>query len=237
MRTSRLALAAFAFICASPSTSHAVSVDYDLGFYSAYVWRGITFTDGAVFQPSVTTTHDSGFSFNVWGNLDIDDVNGLEGEFQEVDLTLAYSFGEGPVNYELGFIEYLYPNEVGPGTREVYFGIGLDAPLAPTVKLYYDFDELDAFYGTLAIEHEAPLTDTWSYTFAAIVGYADEDSARAYGGTEAGLFDGQVSLSLDYGFDRGALSFFAAYTDSLDSAVLPDQPVDLWGGVSLNLSF
>lgn len=235
-RTTRI-FALLALVWTGTSTTRAASVDYDLGFYSAYAWRGISFTDGAVFQPSLTAAHDSGFRFNIWGNLDIDDVNGLSGEFQEVDLTLSYSFGEGRVRYDVGLIEYLFPSGVGPATREVYFGLGFDAPVAPSVTIYYDFDEVEAFYSTFALEHGGELSDTWSYTAALIVGYADEDFALAYGGSNGGLFDGQVSLSLDYVFGRCGLSIFTAYSDSLDTDILPDQPVDFWGGVSFNLSF
>ncbi|HVS63363.1 MAG TPA: TorF family putative porin [Thermoanaerobaculia bacterium] len=215
----------------------SVSVDYDLTFASAYVWRGITFTDGAVFQPSITASHGSGFSFNTWGNLDIDDVNGLSGEFQEVDLTLAYEFGSDAVTASVGLIDYLFPNGVGPETHEVFFTLGFDVPLQPSFAVYYDFDVIEGFYGTAAIEHGADFGDGWSYSVGLLAGFASDDFAAVAGGTDSGLFNGQVTLTVARELTRGSLGFFVAYSDNLDDDVLPDQEVDLFGGVSLSLSF
>jgi uncharacterized protein (TIGR02001 family) len=222
---------------ASVPAARAADVSYDLAFNSAYIWRGITFTDGAVFQPSVTTSHDSGFSFNVWGNMDLDDVNGLGGEFQETDLTVAYGWGNDAISAEIGLIEYLFPNGVGAGTREVYFSLGFEVPLAPTVSIYYDFDEVDDYYASFGVEYGNELSGGWSYALGALAGYAGDKFAAVAGGTDAGFFNGEVNLTLSYEQDNWSAGGFVAYTDTLDSKVLPDQPVDFYGGVFLGLSF
>lgn len=220
------------------SATAEVSVDYDFAFNSAYVWRGITFTDGAVFQPSITTSHSSGFSFNTWGNLDIDDVNGLSGEFQEVDLTVAYEFGSDDISASVGLIDYLFPNGVGAETHEVFFTLGFDVPLAPNFAVYYDFDEIEGFYATAAVGHGAEFSDGWSWEVGLLAGYASDDFAQiAAGGTDGGLFNGEVSFSVSKELDSGGIGFFVAYTDSLDDDALPDQEVDFYGGVSFSLSF
>jgi len=56
--------------------------------YSAYVWRGITFNEGMVVQPSIDIAK-GGFGLNLWGNLDVGSYNETlnEGEFSEVDFT------------------------------------------------------------------------------------------------------------------------------------------------------
>ena len=56
-------------------TAMAADASFGADINSAYVWRGITFNDGAVIQPSLDVT-TGGFGFNVWGNIDIDDDNG-----------------------------------------------------------------------------------------------------------------------------------------------------------------
>lgn len=212
-------------------------VTYDLGLYSAYVWRGITYTDGAVLQPAITTSHDSGFSLNVWGNLDLDDANDLSGEFQEVDITLAYAFGGDTLTAEIGLIEYLYPSEVGPSSTEVYLAVGLDTAVSPTVTLYYDFDQVDDYYGSLGLEWAPELAGAWSATVAALVGFAGEDFAATAGGVDSGLFDGELRVSLAYARGRWSLGGLLAYTDSLDTDVLPDQPVDLYGAMIVSATF
>lgn len=235
MRNARLLLAVPLLLCAV--SAQAAEVSYDLGLYSAYVWRGLTFTDGAVFQPSVTTSHDSGFSFNVWGNMDIDDSNDLSGEFQEVDLTLSYGFGGDTVSAEVGYIEYLFPNGVGDGTREVYFNLGFDTVLSPSVTLYYDFDEVDDYYGIFGIEYGGEVNENVEWGIGVSAGFAGEDFSGAYGGTDSGLFDGMVSFSITYSKDNVSVGGMVAYTDSLDTDVLPDQEVDFFGGVSVSVSF
>ena len=49
-----------------------ISVDVPSG----YVWRGMTFNEGAVIQPSVDACTAFGFGVNVWGNFDLDDYDG-----------------------------------------------------------------------------------------------------------------------------------------------------------------
>ena len=103
-----------AFMCAllaafiaAPAANAAVTTEYSLDLVSAYVWRGYSVTDGLVLQPSVTSSHESGFSLNIWGNYDLDDVNGAAGDFIEVDITLSYAFpSEGSFSAEVGLIEY-----------------------------------------------------------------------------------------------------------------------------------
>jgi uncharacterized protein (TIGR02001 family) len=235
-------LVLLAWAAASPPTASAqepaVTVGYDLAFVSAYVWRGVTFTDGTVFQPSVTASHASGFSFNAWGNLDVDDVNGLSGDFQEVDLTLSYAFGGEVVSAEVGLIDYLFPNAVGPETHEVYLSIGFDVPLQPSVAVYHDFDVIEGTYATFGVEHGAELDGGWSWSAALLVGWASEDFASSVaGGVDGGLFNGNVTFAVSRELGNGSFGAFVAYSDNLDDDVLPDQEVDLYGGVSFAWSF
>lgn len=137
----------------------------------------------------------------------------------------------------MGLIEYLFPNGVGPGTREVYFSLGLDVVLAPTVTVYYDFDEVDDLYAMFGVEYGREFENSWSLAVGALVGYAGEDFAATAGGVDAGLFNGEVNLTLSYAGDNWSAGGFVAYTDSLDDDVLPDQPVDFYGGISLGFSF
>jgi uncharacterized protein (TIGR02001 family) len=240
IRNAALASAALCAMAAAASTpAQAVTVDYDFALNSAYVWRGITFTDGAVFQPSVTVGHDSGFSLNVWGNIDIDDANNLSGDHQEVDITLSYAWGSDKVSAEVGLIDYLFPHAgFGSETREVYFSVGFDVPLDPAFKIYYDFDVVEGFYGTFTIGHGGDIGDAgWSWAIGALAGFASEDYAVAYGGTDSGLYNGEINFSVSKELEFGTFGAFVAYTDTLDEDVLTEQEVDLYGGVSLSVSF
>ena len=77
---------------------------------SAYVWRGLTFNDGFVLQPSMDVSAN-GFAFNVWANYDLDDYDNAvdDNEFSEVDLTGSYAFKLGNVDTRVGIIHYIFP--------------------------------------------------------------------------------------------------------------------------------
>lgn len=223
-------------LAATPAAS--IEVAYDMGTYSHYVWRGLSLTDGPVFQTSVTGWHESGFGVNVWGNMDLDDVNGNEGDFNELDVTLTYAWEADAFGFEVGFIEYTFPNTDFAGTRELYFSVGYDAVVAPSFTLYYDLDEVEDYYGELGLEYGSELPSGWSVTVAVSGSFAGEDFAAAYAGSsDGGLWAGNASVAFDYSGDELAFGLIAAYTDSLDDDVLFEQPADFWGGVYLGFSF
>ena len=220
-------LLALLSLAAAPASADA---EYALDFASAYVWRGITFTDGAVFQPSVTASNDSGFAINVWGSLDIDDANDMSGEFNEIDLTASYGFGADAVSAEVGFIEYLFPNTPFAGTREVYLTVGWDITASPSVALYYDIDEVKDFYANFGVEFGGDVSGAMAWSVAVSAGYAGDDFAAAYDGLSGGMYDGNVT----FGLSGGAWSAFVSYIDALDSDALPDQPVDFLAGIGFS---
>ena len=214
-------------LAAAPASADA---EYALDFASAYVWRGITFTDGAVFQPSVTASNDSGFAINVWGSLDIDDANDMSGEFNEIDLTASYGFGTDAVSAEVGFIEYLFPNTPFAGTREIYATVGWDVVAAPSFSLYYDIDEVKDFYANFGVLFGGDASDALAWSVSLSAGYAGDDFAAAYNGLSGGMYDGNVT----FGLSGGAWSASVSYIDALDSDALPEQPVDFLAGVGFS---
>lgn len=228
-RKSTIVLTTFTLfgLAAAPASADA---DYALDFASAYVWRGITFTDGAVWQPSVTASNDSGFSLNVWGNLDIDDANDMSGEFNEIDLTASYGFGSDAVSAEVGFIEYLFPNTEFAGTRELYLSLGFDVAASPSVSVYYDIDEVQDFYANVGVSFGGDVSDALAWSVDVSAGFAGDDFAAAYGGTSGGMYDGNVT----FGLSGGAWSAFVSYVDALDDDALPEQPVDFLAGIGFS---
>lgn len=221
-------------LASAPAAGSEVS--FDLSWSSAYVWRGITFTDGMVFQPSLTLAREKGLTLNIWGNLDLGDSNDLSGEFQEVDLTLSYSLPlETAWAVEVGFIEYLFPNGVTDGTREIYATIGWEGVVTPTLSFYYDFDEVNGYYASLGLSYVTTVGPV-SLELAASAGHAGDDFALASGGTTGGLFDSNLSLSLGRSLGRYDITGFVAYADTLDRASLPAQDVGLYGGFAVSFS-
>ncbi|HVR28247.1 MAG TPA: TorF family putative porin [Thermoanaerobaculia bacterium] len=221
-----------------------VTATYALDFASAYVWRGITVTDGGVFQPSITIAHDGGFAFNTWGNLDITDDNDLSGQFHEIDLVPSYTFpSDGRFTATIGLIEYLFPNTGGghgtESTREAFLSLGWSGTVSPVLAIYYDFDQVDDIYANFGISFSNEIATDTTWRLALTAGYAGEDFASSYvGGTESGLFDGRATLTLAYAPDgKWGIAGYVAYSDSLDDDVLPEQEVDFFGGISFSRSF
>ena len=158
----------------------AVDVTGTVDLNSAYVWRGMTFNDGWVAQPSIDITK-GGFGLNVWGNFDIDDYNDTldSGEFSEIDLTASYGFTIGMVDVGVGYIEYLFPTtDAGgaPGTRELYLslGMGLPAGFSLALDIYRDIDELKEWYTSLGISYAYAINDKLNLEAGASMGYATQ---------------------------------------------------------------
>lgn len=214
-----------------------VSVDINQG----YIWRGMTFNDGLVLQPALDVSSESGFGINVWGNMDIDDYNGaLEaGEISEVDITLSYSYEIKGFALTAGVIEYLYVHQstedMGalPGTREVYISLSreLGRGVSAGAAVYYDCDEVDDYYAMLSLGYSVSLNDETELELSGSLGHIGKDMSR--GGKE-GLNDCTVSTKVIFAVsDAFSVKGTIGYTDSLDDEVLPDQDVNLFGGISL----
>ncbi len=225
----------------------AVDVTGTVDLNSAYVWRGMTFNDGWVAQPSIDITK-GGFGLNVWGNFDIDDYNDTldSGEFSEIDLTASYGFTIGMVDVGVGYIEYLFPTtDAGgaPGTRELYLslGMGLPAGFSLALDIYRDIDELKEWYTSLGISYAYAINDKLNLEAGASMGYAGDDYCAD---NSAGFYDYNLSLTMGYTIDEAwSVSAFIKYTDALDDDNLADVDagglldVNTYGGLSVSYAF
>ena len=219
----------------------AADVTTAIDVNSAYVWRGITFNDGMVVQPSVDVAAGN-FGLNVWGNLDADDYDDSldSGEFSEIDLTLTYGIDAGPVGLTAGYIEYLFPTTDvggGPGTREIF----LDACVEPAdglsagITAYYDIDEVEDYYLNVYMGYGLAMDSGVSIDFGASAGYAGDD-VSADG--EAGFHEYTLSLGMGYEINEMiSVSANIGYTDAIDDDVLPEQDVDVFGGAGIAFAF
>ena len=217
---------------------------------SGYVWRGITFNDGFIVQPSFDTATDFGLGFNAWANIDIDDYDGYyeKGELSEIDLTVYYSLPleSSPIGADIGYVEYAYidqgdTNRAAGGTREVYLSIyPKDCPFGSSLTIYYDIDEVEDFYLSLAVSKDIAMEGSpVGVKLGASVGYMGEDMATHYaGGTDGGFSDYLVSATTSYSLSESvSLQLLLAYSDTLDEDVLPEQDVNFFGKLSANYSF
>lgn len=223
-----------------------------LDLYSAYVWRGVVVNDRPVWQPGATVSYDTGdygtFSGNVWGNFDMTDRKGHTqfGGINEVDYTVSYAIDVGPVSLSAGHIWYTFPSvsssAYGSSTREVYATAQYNNDLVnPFVKVYYDYEYAEGFYGNVGLNKTVSVTDQFSVGSEVSLGAGDEDYMSGYFGTsDAGLVDFNAALFASYAItDNISIGPRLAWMSVVDGDARDnsdDQDL-LWGGVNLSASF
>ncbi|MBU1692957.1 MAG: MipA/OmpV family protein [Verrucomicrobia bacterium] len=267
--TVRMISAAAFLVVAMAAGGWAAEAGLDLVVNSHYVWRGQVLNDEPVFQPSVTVSK-GGFSFNWWGNLNLTDkITGDAFEFSEHDVGISYARPCPLTGAEvtLGLVNYDFPNTaVDPNavgaealtenTHEVYLSYSLtEVPLAPTLLVSYDFNEVEDFYANLAVSHSFDLAEKLTLDLGASLGFGGKDYNDFYFSFEpeegeaivndsAALNDANVSVGLTYAFSEtlslgGALQYAALLDSDIEKgaeAIYGEKDV-VYGGVTLSQSF
>jgi hypothetical protein len=195
---------------ASLNAEDQVSVGASADVMSKYVWRGQDLVDGWVLQPGAYVSYND-VTASFWGNLDMTDENGNNGEFSEIDLTLDYSSqvpGVDMLSYSLGFINYDFPIHGGADpTWEIYWGFGLDVPASPTVTVYHDVDEVDGTYASFSIGHSIEnLNDLgMGVDLGASIGWGSSNYNKAYWGPSKSQLNDLV-LSAAFPFEAAGFT-------------------------------
>lgn len=146
-------------------------ISVDTAFLSAYVWRGQTLTDAAVFEPSASISYKNSTA-SIWANQNL----GGNGELSELDYIFDYTANIGDIeeyltdsaesfldvlNASLGFTVYTFPNleDDDFDSYEPYIGLSADIPLKPFIIFYYDFDNGNGGYLEFGISHSVAAKD------------------------------------------------------------------------------
>jgi hypothetical protein len=124
-----------------------------------YVWRGQNLGDDGVVQPSIQSTKDN-LSLNIWSNYDL-----KRNRNNEVDVTINYSVESEGISIDAGYIYYALKD--ADDTQEVYISAALEMYLAPTMTLYFDFDEGDGAFLVMSIGHDVAIDEKSSLHFGA----------------------------------------------------------------------
>jgi uncharacterized protein (TIGR02001 family) len=203
-----------------------VSVTADLA--SAYVFRGVTLSDKASFQPGIEA---SGFSLpeeygavalGAWGAYDLDDsyTGAMSSTFQETDWYVAYSlptFVEG-VDVSVGFCEYSYG--AGSSDEELSLGLGYDLAGIALSATYYQGvggNIGTSAYAELGAGYDIEASSNLVVSVGARVGYADPESGSD------GFSDYDVSAGVSYALsDSWGIGASVAYIGQIDDEVLGD---------------
>ncbi len=239
---------------ADPDTS----VDADVLLISQYIWRGMVLNEELSLQPTMTVGH-KGFSFNVWGQMDLtdfgkdecvytDDCDSRAWQFTEVDFTLDYTHTFDKLTVGTGIIFYLYPNwDHADDTHEVYVNIAYDTILQPSLTVYYDFDEIDGWYINFGISHSFTVNPKFSIELSSSVGWGDSDYNKyMFGNDDSAMIDFNCGINTPYKItDKLVITPTLMFTSLLDSDNRDivkdydccDETDNLYGGISLSYSF
>ncbi len=220
-----------------------VNVDLTADFFGKYIWRGQNLTDEPVFQPGITIGY-GGFSGGVWGNMDMTGENGESGEFTELDYFGGYSFEITEViTAEVGAINYHFPSVV-PDTTELYWSIGLDMTLSPSVTVYHDIDSADGTYVNLGIGHTVELgSEMPGLELGAGLGWGSSSYNEFYWGVDdSALNDLALNASLPFRVGSFTIAPSVNYVTLLDNDIKDSDAFDkksdyFYWGVSLSTSF
>jgi len=177
-----------------PKEEGGVCFGADMAFMGKYVSRGVTLTDGPVFEPYVWASY-KGITASVWANMDLTDRSRQRGEFTEFDFTLSYSTNFGKLGLSAGTIYYDFISI--KDTAEVYGGLSYDMFLSPRLVVYYDFWQADGFYGCFSLSHSFGLPEvvkgvTSSLDLSAQVGWGSKNYNSFNWGEEHSTFTDMV---------------------------------------------
>jgi hypothetical protein len=156
-------------------------VEFD--FVSRYVWRGIYLSDGAVWQPSAWLSK-WGFTPSVWTNFVLNNETN-QGEFNEIDLTLTYSYETHGFTVEPGFIYYFFPNTGVASTGEFFLTLAYQiyGPLSVFTTHYVDVKEIKgAYYGLFGIGVDQDIGELFTFSSSAAVSWGSGKHNNGYYG-------------------------------------------------------
>ena len=221
------------------------SFSADMALVSKYVWRGQNVTDGLVLQPNVAVGYE-GFSAGVWGNWEMEDVNGRQGDFTELDYTFGYDFQWEMLSVSTGYIYYDFPGG-GPDTQELYLGLGLDVPLNPSVTVYWDVDQANGTYIAFGLGHsfeEIVRFDdntAMGMDLGVTLGHGSPGYNEFYFGEDDPAFgDLTLSMGLPIGLgDKVTVTPNLNWSTLLDSGIRRGATEDdnVFGGVTVSIAF
>ena len=120
------------------TVAQAASVEANVGFTSDYLWRGMTQNDeDSSFSGGIDVSYDGGFYAGTW----VGDVK-YDGASYELDVYAGYAGESGSLSYDVGYIQYMYPNKTTDGDfGEMYVTLGT-GPVS--VSYYYEVDNDDS---------------------------------------------------------------------------------------------
>ena len=209
------------------TVSQAASIEANVGFTTDYLWRGMTQNaEDSSFSGGIDISTDSGFYAGTW----VGDIN-WDGASYELDVYGGYAGEAGALAYDVGYIQYMYPNKTTDADfGEVYVTLGT-GPVS--VSYYYEVDNDDGSVDSgdntyLSFDYGMDLGDDWGLSLHYGIYEIDGNPAS---------YDEQIDMSLT--LSKGDFSLSVVETDDMNpdpTNGLPDDQ-DTRAVISYGMSF
>ena len=200
------------------TVAQAASIEANVGATTDYIWRGMTQNDGDTsFSGGIDISTDSGFYAGTW----VGDVK-FDGATYELDFYAGYAGEAGALAYDIGYIQYMYPDiATDADFGEIYVTLGT-GPVS--VSYYYEADNDDGSVDSgdntyLSLDYSTDLSEDWGVSLH--YGIYDKDTWT----------DEQIDMSLT--LSKGDFSFSLVETDDIAG---PDDD-DTRAVISYGLTF
>ena len=182
------------------TVAQAASIEANVGFTTDYIWRGFTQNSGDTsFSGGVDMSTDSGFYVGTW----VGDIT-WDGASYELDVYGGYAGEAGAMSYDIGYIQYMYPDKTTDADfGEVYVTLGT-GPVS--VSYYYEVDNDDGSVDSgdntyLSLDYGMDLSDDWGL------------------GLHYGIYDvdanADESIDMSLTLSKGDFSFSIVETDDI----------------------
>lgn len=206
--------------------ANPVTISADVLYGTRYLFAGIPFSGGGVFQPHVAVGASS-FTFNFFSNYDLD-----TDEFNEFDIYADYfTMLSDIVGGYVGAALYNFKHVEQAGefslTPEIYAGLSIFTTLTPSIYVAHDFNVGDGTHVYLSLTHGVPVG---SVTVSG-TGRIEYNADYWRDGSSFGFADFNVSVDVPVGSFTVApfMVFQAGLHDDFDDFVE--------GGVRLRADF
>lgn len=184
---------AVGFSISSLYAEDKVTGSASVSVFNRYIFRGYELSSKSiVVQPAASISY-KGFSAGFWGNIDNNEhitqsfagsPNRLgEKSFNEVDLTISYTYNIEKLALTGGYIYYSI--KYAPETEELFLSASYDVITKPTLTIYRDITSFPGTYINLSLSHSEKIYKDITLDLGASAGYfsGDDDAFRTEGGT------------------------------------------------------
>jgi len=178
------------------------SYGFENDFITQYIWRGISYNEGFITQPSGWIEYN-GFTFYTWASVTLNDKNGNP-KGHEIDFVVQYVHQYESLQFEPSIAYYIYPNqEDAPPTAEANLKISypvFDTELYTNICL--DILEYpENLSGDFGLKKNLIENDVLSFAADLNTGWANKKFSETY----IGISDGSeifhfinCSIQMDY---------------------------------------